>query len=464
MGGSALATAALTSVALFSQTADAVPLSGEDIPSRDEVQQRVNTLYDQAENATGNYNATRAMTTGARRRGEPAPTARPRRDDPSLDAVTRQWFDGVRARLGPTVPAVLPRDRAPEVAAPARPAERPVAPEPAIERAPAVPELPAARPVLELTAGPATAALPPAATGAIAALPAVPGPRQETAAAPAADTQRSSLRTSKEQNQRKLAEARDLLTRYAMVQRTPVAAIAAPPAQESWPTSPGLPAVTDTTPALPVAEEMAWQQPAPFQTQTQVPVPAPVPALPVAEEVAWQQPAPYQAQVPFSPLPVAEEMAWQQPAPYQAQIQSVLDTGHPVGLALSGPVVLAERASGGKAVRALEFARAQIGRPCVWGATGPESYDCASLTQAAWRAAGVALPRNAPDQASAGTVIPLGDVQPGDLIFFYDNLSHLGLYTGDGMMIHAPGPGTYIREESVYFAGESAVRGAVRLA
>ncbi|MFF1442132.1 C40 family peptidase [Streptomyces sp. NPDC058295] len=116
----------------------------------------------------------------------------------------------------------------------------------------------------------------------------------------------------------------------------------------------------------------------------------------------------------------------------------------------------------GKADKALAFARAQIGRPCLWGATGPESYDCSSLTQAAWRAAGVTLPRSAIDQAKAFTRISLAELRPGDLVFFFDDLSHTGLCTGNGMMIHAPGPGTFIREEAILPFGEGALRGAVR--
>ncbi|MEU9313496.1 NlpC/P60 family protein [Streptomyces sp. NPDC048256] len=116
----------------------------------------------------------------------------------------------------------------------------------------------------------------------------------------------------------------------------------------------------------------------------------------------------------------------------------------------------------GKADKALAFARAQIGRPCLWGATGPESYDCSSLTQAAWRAAGVTLPRSAIDQAKTFTRISLAELRPGDLVFFFDDLSHTGLCTGNGMMIHAPGPGTFIREEAILPFGEGALRGAVR--
>jgi cell wall-associated NlpC family hydrolase len=115
-----------------------------------------------------------------------------------------------------------------------------------------------------------------------------------------------------------------------------------------------------------------------------------------------------------------------------------------------------------KAAKALEFARAQIGRPCVWGATGPDSYDCSSLTQAAWRAAGVALPRAAFEQAGSGTPVELTDLRPGDLVFFYSEVNHVGLYAGDGTMVHAPSPGASIREESVFFAGPQAIHSAIR--
>jgi cell wall-associated NlpC family hydrolase len=115
-----------------------------------------------------------------------------------------------------------------------------------------------------------------------------------------------------------------------------------------------------------------------------------------------------------------------------------------------------------KAAKALAFARAQIGKPYVWGATGPGSYDCSGLTQAAWRAAGVTLPRTTYDQVNAGTTVSLTDAQPGDLIFFYDDISHVGIYIGNGMMIHAPKPGAYVREESVYYGGASIIHSVVR--
>jgi cell wall-associated NlpC family hydrolase len=104
-----------------------------------------------------------------------------------------------------------------------------------------------------------------------------------------------------------------------------------------------------------------------------------------------------------------------------------------------------------KAEKVLSFARSQIGKPYVWGASGPSSYDCSGLTQAAWKAAGVDLPRTTWDQVKVGERVETKDLLPGDLVFFYDDISHVGIYIGDGKMIHAPKPGTNVREESIYY-------------
>ncbi|MGX1883422.1 NlpC/P60 family protein [Streptomyces sp. NPDC055287] len=104
-----------------------------------------------------------------------------------------------------------------------------------------------------------------------------------------------------------------------------------------------------------------------------------------------------------------------------------------------------------KAEKVLAFARAQIGKPYVWGAAGPSSYDCSGLTQGAWKAAGVDLPRTTWDQVNVGTRVTTENLKPGDLVFFYDDISHVGIYIGGGKMIHAPKPGAYVREESIYY-------------
>ncbi|MGW7195420.1 NlpC/P60 family protein [Streptomyces chryseus] len=104
-----------------------------------------------------------------------------------------------------------------------------------------------------------------------------------------------------------------------------------------------------------------------------------------------------------------------------------------------------------KAEKVLAFARAQIGKPYVWGAAGPSSYDCSGLTQGAWKAAGVTLPRTTWDQVNVGTRVATENLKPGDLVFFYDDISHVGVYIGGGKMIHAPKPGAYVREESIFY-------------
>jgi peptidoglycan DL-endopeptidase CwlO len=98
-----------------------------------------------------------------------------------------------------------------------------------------------------------------------------------------------------------------------------------------------------------------------------------------------------------------------------------------------------------KADKAIAFARAQLGKPYVYGATGPNSYDCSGLTQAAWAAAGVSIPRTTYAQVDFGTRVSASQLRPGDLVFFYSTISHVGMYIGDGMMIHAPHTGDVVK-------------------
>ncbi|WP_375003076.1 NlpC/P60 family protein [Aeromicrobium sp. CTD01-1L150] len=95
----------------------------------------------------------------------------------------------------------------------------------------------------------------------------------------------------------------------------------------------------------------------------------------------------------------------------------------------------------GKAGKAVEFARAQVGDAYTYGGTGPNAWDCSGLTQGAWGAAGVSIPRVAGDQYAAGRDVPLGSVQPGDLVFYAD-MSHVGIYIGNGQVVHAANPST----------------------
>ncbi|MFJ4919306.1 NlpC/P60 family protein [Streptomyces sp. NPDC088725] len=120
----------------------------------------------------------------------------------------------------------------------------------------------------------------------------------------------------------------------------------------------------------------------------------------------------------------------------------------------------ANRASGrvnlGAAVPASQragaaFAAAQgmIGTPYVYGATGPSSFDCSGLTSWAYAQAGVSIPRTSEAQANAGAHLGMSQLQQGDLVIFYGDAHHVGLYAGNGMVLHAPKPGAVVRYESI---------------
>ena len=93
-----------------------------------------------------------------------------------------------------------------------------------------------------------------------------------------------------------------------------------------------------------------------------------------------------------------------------------------------------------QAEKAVAFAYAQLGKPYQWGATGPNSYDCSGLAQAAWAAAGVAIPRDTYEQWAALPHISSSAIQPGDLLY-YDGVGHVAIYVGNGYMIDAPQTG-----------------------
>jgi cell wall-associated NlpC family hydrolase len=95
----------------------------------------------------------------------------------------------------------------------------------------------------------------------------------------------------------------------------------------------------------------------------------------------------------------------------------------------------------------LAVARAQLGKPYVYGSAGPNSFDCSGLTKFVWSKAGVALPHNAAAQYDIVHHIALTDARPGDLVFFgyRGGIGHVGLYIGNGKMIHAPYSGTSVQ-------------------
>jgi peptidoglycan DL-endopeptidase CwlO len=97
-----------------------------------------------------------------------------------------------------------------------------------------------------------------------------------------------------------------------------------------------------------------------------------------------------------------------------------------------------DTAGSSKGEAAVAFAKRQLGKPYVFGAAGPNAYDCSGLTLSAWKAAGVSLSRTSQSQFHDGRAVSKSDLQPGDLVFYYSGISHVALYVGGGQIIHAP--------------------------
>jgi cell wall-associated NlpC family hydrolase len=99
--------------------------------------------------------------------------------------------------------------------------------------------------------------------------------------------------------------------------------------------------------------------------------------------------------------------------------------------------------------KAVDIAMAQIGDPYVWGAAGPDAFDCSGLVQYAYAAAGISLPHSSRMQSTMGAPVSRDALQPGDLVFFYSPVSHVGIYIGDGQMVHASTSGVPVKTASV---------------
>ncbi|MEU8453403.1 C40 family peptidase [Streptomyces griseoaurantiacus] len=116
-----------------------------------------------------------------------------------------------------------------------------------------------------------------------------------------------------------------------------------------------------------------------------------------------------------------------------------------------------EAAIGARAAAAVAAARSALGRPYVWGATGPNGFDCSGLMQWAYAQAGVGLPRTSQEQRYAGRQVPLSEARPGDLVLYRSDASHVAMYVGGGQVIHAPYPGAVVRYDPVGMMPVSAV-------
>ena len=128
-------------------------------------------------------------------------------------------------------------------------------------------------------------------------------------------------------------------------------------------------------------------------------------------------------------------------------------------LAPSGPVVASSQA----AQIAVDTALAQRGKPYVWAAAGPDSFDCSGLVEYAYGAAGVGLPHSSFMQSQMGRAVSRSQLRPGDLVFFYSPVSHVGIYIGNGQMVHAPTTGDVVKISNIdvmgYFAGARRIAG-----
>ena len=372
----ALATAALTSVALLSQSANAAP-EADDKPSLEEVEKKVDDLYRQAESATDKYNAAKEKTAKQRKRA-----------DTLLDDVAQrtQKLNEAREELGSFASAQYRTGAAAPDTATFLLADTPQ-------------DYFDQTQLMDRMTGRQKVAVDDYVTQQSETM----KKRQEaTESLETLTDSQDGLKTAKATVQRKLADARELLSKLTAEEKARLAAIEKEKRAE----------------AARKADELARQQAEQRRT---------------AGGARRRPPSSRAAAPPRRGRAPASSLLRRRDSSYAT-----------------------------KADKALAFARAQVGKPYVWGATGPGSYDCSGLTQAAWKAAGVTLPRTTYDQVNAGTTVPLSQARPGDLVFFYDDVTHVGVYIGNGMMIHAPKPGTYVREESIYYDGESSIHSVVR--
>ncbi|MEU3501669.1 NlpC/P60 family protein [Streptomyces hundungensis] len=150
----------------------------------------------------------------------------------------------------------------------------------------------------------------------------------------------------------------------------------------------------------------------------------------------------------LSPEQLAELTRLEAQGTEKAQ-ESLLASG-----ALSGT-----RAPSAAGDRALTYAVEQIGKPYVWGAEGPESYDCSGLTSQAWAHAGRAIPRTSQEQWAELPRVPLTSLRPGDLVIYFPTATHVAMYLGDGLVVQAPRPGSRVKVSPI---AANPLLGAVR--
>ncbi|MFE5656373.1 NlpC/P60 family protein [Streptomyces sp. NPDC056517] len=126
---------------------------------------------------------------------------------------------------------------------------------------------------------------------------------------------------------------------------------------------------------------------------------------------------------------------------------------------LDSGVLGGRRSPSGAGAEALRFAVGQIGKPYEWGAEGPETYDCSGLTQQAWAAAGLEVPRTSQEQWATLPRVPLAELRPGDLVVYFPGATHVAVYLGEGLVVQAPRPGGKVKVSPI---AANPLLGAVR--
>ncbi|MFJ2934554.1 NlpC/P60 family protein [Streptomyces sp. NPDC087219] len=126
---------------------------------------------------------------------------------------------------------------------------------------------------------------------------------------------------------------------------------------------------------------------------------------------------------------------------------------------LDSGVLDGRRTPSGAGAEALRFAVGQIGKPYEWGAEGPETYDCSGLTQQAWAAAGLEVPRTSQEQWATLPRVPLAELRPGDLVVYFPGATHVAVYLGEGLVVQAPRPGGKVKVSPI---AANPLLGAVR--
>ncbi|MEN4473862.1 peptidoglycan hydrolase RipC [Mycolicibacterium cosmeticum] len=129
-----------------------------------------------------------------------------------------------------------------------------------------------------------------------------------------------------------------------------------------------------------------------------------------------------------------------QPAPPDPAIVAMPEPGQPPAEDAVPPA-----APSGEGAAVVQAALSRLGSPYSWGATGPNAFDCSGLIKCAFLQNGKSLPRSSQALAQAGQPVAISDVQPGDIVTFYSDVSHAGIYIGDGMMVHASTYGTPVK-------------------